>query len=410
MALCVTEIVSWGVLYYAFPVLVSDLARDTGWSLAAAMGAFSTGALVAAGAGIVVGRLIDARGPRVVMTAGSVIGVVAVVAIATAPNLPLFYAAWVLAGLAQSATLYPPAFAALTGWWQHNRIRALTVLTVVAGFSSTIFAPLTAWLLGRLDWRDTYLVLAVILAVVTIPLHALVLTAPWKTHPEHLGAGDDGSRAGHPGQVPQIDDAAHGRAVVRSRPFLVLTAVMAVSGFGMYAATINIVALLVGRGYDTGFAALALGLCGAGQVLGRLCYAPLTKRTSPRSRTAAVLAAGAATVAALGLLPGPAGALVVVALLAGAVRGVHTLLQAAAVADRWGTRAFGRINGMFSAPMTVAIALAPAGGVVLAGLVGSYPAGFTILAVVTLAAALAALVVDPRATSPQPAPARSVPR
>jgi hypothetical protein len=96
---------------------MSAVSRQTGWSTAAAMGAFSTGAVVSAAAGVVAGRLIDARGPRPVMTIGSVLGVVSVVAIAAAPNLLTFYAAWTLAGVAQAAVLYPPAFAALTGWY-----------------------------------------------------------------------------------------------------------------------------------------------------------------------------------------------------------------------------------------------------------------------------------------------------
>jgi MFS family permease len=79
------------------------------------MGAFSTRAVTSALAGIITGRLIDRHGPRLIMTAGSVLGVASVAAIA--PNLPTFYAAWILTGLAQSAVLYPPAFAALTGWY-----------------------------------------------------------------------------------------------------------------------------------------------------------------------------------------------------------------------------------------------------------------------------------------------------
>jgi len=89
-----------------------------------------------------------------------VLGVLAVVAIATAPGLGWFYLAWALAGVAQAATLYPPAFAALTGWYPSTeRIRALTTLTLVAGLASTVFAPLTAALLQALSWRTTYLVL-----------------------------------------------------------------------------------------------------------------------------------------------------------------------------------------------------------------------------------------------------------
>ncbi len=374
-ALCVTEIVSWGVLYYAFPVLVGSLSAETGWSVAAATGAFSLGALVSAGAGVPVGRLIDRHGPRGVMTAGSVLGVLGAVAVALAPSLPLFYAAWALAGLAQAATFYPPAFAALTGWYGDDRTRALTTLTLVAGFSSTVFAPLTAALVQPLGWRATYLVLAAVLAVVTVPLHALALTPPWPERP----AGTES------------EDAAHAGQVLRSRRFLGLAVVMTAAGFGLYASTINLVPLLTGRGVGLGIAALALGLTGAGQVLGRLFFAPLSRRTRPATRTAGVIALGAAGVLALAVLPGPVWLLCAMAVVAGAGRGLHTLLQASAVADRWGTRAFGRINGVFSAPLTLAVALAPAGGVLVAGAVGGFPAAFAVLGGVALVAALLAV-------------------
>lgn len=377
-ALCVTEVVSWGVLYYAFPVLVGAISADTGWSVGAATGAFSTGALVSAGAGIVVGRLIDRRGPRVVMTTGSVVGVLAIAAIAAAPTLPLFYAAWAVAGIAQAATFYPPAFAALTGWYGDDRVRALTTVTLVAGFSSTVFAPLTAALLGAVGWRETFLLLAAVLAVVTVPLHAVFLTPPW--------------RPGERGTAADADDAAHARSVLRSPRFAVVTAVMTVGTFGLFAATINLVPLLTGRGLDLGLAALGLGLTGAGQVLGRLAFVPLVRRSTPRTRVAGVLLLGSAGVVALALVPGPAALLIALAVVAGAGRGLSTLLQASTVSDRWGTRAFGRINGVFSAPITLAVALAPAGGVAVAGLVGGFPTAFLVLGLATVAAALVGLV------------------
>ena len=153
VVLCVTEIVSWGVLYYAFPVLAPTIAADTGWSIAAMTAAFSTGLVVSALVGIPVGRWLDRIGPRPVMTTGSVLAVPAVVGIAAAPTLPWFFAAWVLAGVAMAGTLYPPAFAALTRWWGPRRVTALTALTLLAGLASTIFAPLTAALLAHLRWR-----------------------------------------------------------------------------------------------------------------------------------------------------------------------------------------------------------------------------------------------------------------
>jgi MFS family permease len=165
---------------------------------------------------------------------------------------------------------------------------------------------------------------------------------------------------------------------------------MTLGAFGMYAATVNLVPLLTWRGMDTHLAAIILGLCGLGQVFGRLFYGPLAARVGPRGRTAGVLAAGAFTVAAVGLLPGPVALLIVVAVVAGAVRGMFTLLQATAVADRWGTRAFGRVNGVFTAPITTATALAPGGGALFAELAGGYVVSYCVLAALVVVGAAGA--------------------
>lgn len=140
-ALCATQITSWGVIYYAFPVLNPAITADTGWPTGATTAAFSAALLISAFAGIRVGRMIDHRGPRTVMTAGSVLGVASLLVIAAAPNLPVFFTGWLLAGLAMAATFYQPAFAALTRWWAPDHVRALTVVTLAGGLASTVFAP-----------------------------------------------------------------------------------------------------------------------------------------------------------------------------------------------------------------------------------------------------------------------------
>ncbi|WP_218279275.1 MFS transporter [Knoellia remsis] len=134
-----TEIVSWGLLYYAFPVLAPRISADTGWSSMAVTSAFSAALVVSALVGVPVGRVIDRRGPRLVMTVGSVLGVLALVVIGTAGSLPVFVAGWVLAGAAMAGVLYPPAFAAVTGWFDARRLGALATLTLVAGLASTVF-------------------------------------------------------------------------------------------------------------------------------------------------------------------------------------------------------------------------------------------------------------------------------
>ncbi|MGH3627793.1 MAG: MFS transporter [Sciscionella sp.] len=385
IALCITEITSWGVLYYAFPVMLDSLTRATGWSAGTALSAFSTGLLVSAACGVVVGRLLERYGPRPVMTTGSVLGVAALLGVVSASSLPWFFAAWAGVGVAQSMLLYPPAFAALTHWYGPRRVRAITTLSLVAGLASTVFAPPTAAVVAELGWRKTYLVLAVLLGVVTIPLHAVFLTPRWRT---------DGHRRQQERRTPAI------RATVGSRAFACLAISMALAAFGLYGATVNLVPLLTGRGISNTLAAIALGLIGAGQVLGRLGYPALTRRTSARTRTVAVMTIGAITIAVLGLLPGPVAAVIVVAICAGAARGTYTLLQATAVSDRWGTRHYAVLNGIAIAPATAAMALGPAGTALLANHLGGYPAAFCLVAALILAGACTASGTATSRTSP----------
>ena len=380
VVLCVTEITSWGVLYYALPVLAPAIAADTGWSVPAVTGAFSAGLVVSALVGVPVGRWLDRIGPRLLMTAGSVLAVPAVAVIALAGSYPVFVAGWLLAGVAMAGTLYPPAFAALTRWWGPRRVTALTGLTLLAGLASTVFAPVTAALLAGLGWRDAYLVLALILALVTIPAHLLGLRGPWPPadHADSAVAGLP------PGQV------------VRSRPFLALVATITAGTFAAFAVVVNQVPLFLERGLSTGTAAWALGLGGVGQVTGRLFYRSLSTRLGVRARTIVVLAMVAAGTTLLAILPGPAVLLIVAAMLTGAARGVFTLLQATAVTDRWGASHYGRLSGILSAPALLATALAPWAGSALAAALGGYPLLFALLAGVAGCGALLAIGSVPR--------------
>jgi len=132
--LSVTEIVSWGILYYGFPVLLAPMEQDLGASRVAITGAFTVGMAVAALAALPVGRWLDRRGPWALMTLGSCLGAVLVLAWSRVHGLPGLYVVWTLMGLVLAATLYEPAFGAIVRWFPtDNRDRALTALTLADG-------------------------------------------------------------------------------------------------------------------------------------------------------------------------------------------------------------------------------------------------------------------------------------
>nr|WP_245162089.1 MFS transporter [Brevibacterium marinum] len=348
------------------PVAVTPISADMGWSHTTVTGALTVGLIVSALAGVRVGRLLDSRGPRTLMSLGTLTGIVALLLVAAAPNLIVFFLAWVLAGFAQAATLYPPAFAVVTRWYGADRVKPLTTITLVGGLASTVFAPIIAWLIDSCGWRMTYVVLAGILAVTALPMHLFFLNRSWT---------DEAA------QESRAPSRAEIRTVTRSTRFIVLQVAVALSTFTLFAVTINIIPLLIERGVGYGLAAIALGLVGFGQVAGRFFYPALERRTTSRARTVLLFACGAIGLWLLAFIPGPVWLLIGIGMLAGGVRGCITLLQATAVADRWGTANFGAINGVFVAPVTVGTALAPVAGPALAGLVGGYPMMAIVMAV-----------------------------
>ncbi|MGA8846242.1 MAG: MFS transporter [Nocardioides sp.] len=385
--LSTVQIVSWGVLYYTFAALQGAITDDTGWSSVAITGAFSLSQVVAGGVGLWVGRHIDAFGPRKVMTAGSLIAVPGVLLVALAPNLLLFYLGWVVTGVAMAGTLYPPAFAALTHWGGHRRVRALTTLTLVAGLASTVFAPLAALLEDLLGWRGAYLLLLIGLVVVTVPLHWRGLDLPWSRDPS-------------PGESHDHDAGHHARlvtAVTHSRPFILLALAHALTALAAFAVVINLVPMLVEQGMSRNLAALALGLGGIGQVLGRLGYARFAAATTVTSRSVVVVAAVAVGTAALALAPYSVVLLILLGVLLGLARGIYTLVQATSVTDRWGPTAYGTLNAILTAPALAASALAPFAGAALARLTGSYADAFLVLAALAAVAAVLMLGATPRA-------------
>ncbi|MCS3842895.1 MFS transporter [Microbacterium sp. AK031] len=367
-ALSVGQVVSWGILFYALIVASPAIADDTGWSVAFVTLSFSSGLVVSALAGVFVGRWLDARGPHLIMTLGSILGPIGIVAVALAPSPMVFTAGWVIAGIAQSAVLYQAAFTVIARRYGARRRGAMTILTLAGGLASTVFAPIVAGLLTITDWRTTFLLLAGVLLITTVPLHWFSLERTWTPIPH-----DDSV------EVHSVS------AVVRTRRFWMLELSMLTLAAALFSVTLALIPLFAEKGMSYELAAWALGLLGAGQVIGRLLYVAIPHTAAPWIPLAATAALSTVFLALLALVPGPPWLLISIGIATGAVRGAQTLVQGSAVADRWGARNYGAINGVFAAPITLVGAFGPAIGPLLAVATGSYSA------MALIAVALAAL-------------------
>src|SRR5262249_61426035 len=168
--LCVTETVSWGIIYYGFPVMLRPMEAELGFSRAEITGAFSVGLAIAALAGLPVGRWIDRHGARSLMTVGSILATALVVLWALSHSLLALYGVWILMGLAMAAVLYEPAFAAIVGWVPARPPdRALLPVPIVARVPRTVLLPVQGVVLRPLRRPAFPLVAAAPPPPVTIP-------------------------------------------------------------------------------------------------------------------------------------------------------------------------------------------------------------------------------------------------
>lgn len=360
--LSVTVLVSWGVLVYAFAVFVVPMHADLGMSPAALNGAYTTGLVVCGMVGIPVGRWLQRHGARALMTAGSLLAVAGLLIWSQVHTLPEFYVTFCVLGLAMATTLYEPAFAVTAAWFRHRRARAVLVLTIAGGLSSTVFSPLTSALVTGQGWRTALITLAVIVAVVTVPIHALLL----RHRPADLGLQPDGTSSAGGGipprpatttgnptpPAPAETEPHHDEPARHLRSLRWITTSMTAHTAAKVAISVILVSYLAGRGYTLSQAALAAGGIGLFQVIGRVATTALRHRI-PEYRSAIVLFIAQGLALPVPLLttghgPGATVSILVLVVFFGLGYGLTDLLRGTLVADYYGPVQFARLNGIIS--------------------------------------------------------------
>jgi predicted MFS family arabinose efflux permease len=249
-------------------------------------------------------------------------------------------------------SLYEAAFAVVIATTPPvRRTRALLAITVVAGFASSIFFPLTALLLAHFGWRHTLLALAGLLALVAIPIHALVV--PRHAQPA-AHRGDD--RTGEPGLVGHV---------LRERRFWQVTGAFVVVASANSSLGILLVTYLIRSGHPPTTAATLAGLLGVLSVTGRVLATGVADRVGMPAVVCGVFAIQAAGVIALPWLGrSTAGAGICVAAY-GLGFGVSTIARPAILAETYGTRRYATIAATMAVPVTTAMAFAPLGAAAL---------------------------------------------
>jgi hypothetical protein len=358
-ALGLTQITAWGTSYYCLGVLAKPIAAETGWPLATVFLGFSLSLLVMGLISTWVGRLIDRAGARVVMSAGTVIVSVGLLALSLVRDQLGYFAAWAVVGVGMRCALYDAAFAALVQVVPSRGRRAISYLTLYGAYASTIFWVIGHYLNEAHGWRGTLAIFAAINLAVCLPLNWWGLSRR-----EPAGAAAAATAAATSPDGPVLE----GR--LRTIGIALFALIMSLNGFVFGVISLQLVPLLEAAGLAGAVAVWVASLKGHGQFAGRLVEIFFARNL--KVMTVARIAIGIVplSLVLLMLASGNLLQLVVFTLLLGAAQGVTTIVRGALPLALFGAKGYGAVLGLIATPILFVNALSPAAFALIAERIG----------------------------------------
>lgn len=342
--LAVTQVVSWGSLYYAFAIVARDIEQALGLRPELVFGAFSWCLLVAGLAATPAGMLIDRHGGRLVMAAGSLLCGTGFILLGRAQGVAGYFLAWTVLGVAMAGVLYEAAFATITHLFGAGARRAISTLTLFGGFASTVFWPLTLKINTLAGWRDTYWYYGLAQLLLCLPLHLLLATRT--SDPPHAAARAAGA-----------DFSL--RQALRHPAFWTLALAFSCNSFIFSALSVHLIPILHGLGHPLRAVVLMAALIGPMQVAGRLAEMAFGRHLQPQTVGKLCFALLPGALLALLFYGTHHVAMALFCILYGLANGILTIVRGTVPQLLFGARNYGAISGALSGPSLLAKATGP---------------------------------------------------
>ena len=375
LAMALGQGLVWAGMFYSFPALLPHWERGLGWSKASLSGAFTLALLLSAVAAPAAGRLID-RGHGVTLLGSSaLLGALLLLALSQAEAVWHFYLIWMGLGVVMAGALYEPCFAHLTHVLGAEARRAITTVTLIAGFAGTVSFPTSHLLAEAFGWRGAMVGLAVLVGAAGCPLMWWGARLPAGTRTD---AGGESAPA--PGEAGTLGGA------LRSPVFWLLSIAFATTALNHGMVISHFLPLVGERGVIGGAAVLAAALVGPMQIAGRLAMVAVQDRLSMAAITTisfAFVALASTTLFFVALLPP---LVFVFVALQGSGYGVTSITKPVITLEFLGRRGFGVISGAVATAYMGAFALGPMTAALLHGF-----GGYDLVVVACAAMALAGI-------------------
>lgn len=349
--LAITQVLSWGMLYYAFAILAPEIQREMGWRAEIVYGAFSWSLLVAGLAATPVGALLDRCGGRFVMAAGSLICGGGFLGLGHAQSVGMYFIAASVLGIGMALVLYEAAFATINRELATTSRTGISTLTLFGGLASTVFWPVTLHLNTLLGWRTTYLAYGVIQLAVCLPLHLLL---PGSLRPRSVSVATGGT---HP--VPDQDASFTLREAVRDPIFWKLAFAFSANSFTFSALSVHLIPLLARFGHPASTVVMLAAMIGPMQVAGRIGELAFAQKVAPQAVGLVAFAVLPAGLLALGFLGGWLPAVALFCVMYGLGNGILTIVRGTVPQALYGRENYGAISGAMAGPSLAAKAAGP---------------------------------------------------
>lgn len=344
IALGVSQTLGFGSTYYLPAILADSMAKELGVTPPWIFGAFTVSLLILAALGPRAGRWIDLHGGRSMLCLSSLLFAAGLALLGFAPNIQMLYLAWVIIGIGMAFGLYEAAFATLAAFLGRNARGAITGVTLIAGFASTVAWPMSAWMEARFGWRGACLGWAGL--HITLGLAMNLLVPPGRAPDEPVAPRDPTS-----GDAPP--DPARDRRIM-----LILAGAFGAGLFTSTALAAHLPRLLELAGTSATASVAIASLIGPAQVGARLIEYAFLQRVHPLQISRAAMATHPLAVVLLAGFGGPLGAALFTVLHA-AGNGVQTIAKGTLPLALFGPQGYGARQGLISAPGRVAQAFSP---------------------------------------------------
>ncbi|HWT58867.1 MAG TPA: arsenite efflux MFS transporter ArsK [Rhizobium sp.] len=344
VALGITQNIGYGTLYYSFSILAPDMAAHFAWSTEWIFGALSVALLIGGLTAPWLGGLFDRIGAGRVMTIGSAVAAAALLACAYAPGRTSYVAALIAIEVAANLVQYGAAFAFLVQLRPEVASRSIAYLTLIAGFASTMFWPITAALQAQMSWQNVYVIFAALNLFICLPIHA------WLSH------GAVTHRKTAKIASPRVEGILPSER--RRLGFLLMVAGFSLMSLSSSAVLVHMVPLLSGLGLGT-TAALVGTLFGPSQVASRLINMMFGKNLAALHLAlfAALLIPGGMLILLL-LAPSVPGAMIF-AMIFGMGNGLLSIVTGTLPLHLFGSDGYGKRQGQMMAARLILSAIAP---------------------------------------------------